>query len=446
MESERQFRAGLYREHIEEAAFLYGQGRHLRDEAGVPWTRLHDLEQRHEAHVDALVVGGGQALDLAAAHATEGDADEFHAAVTLFCRRVAAQPLAQVLSRAAEGSDDLLTALHDALAAELPPAWAPMCVRAAANGPPRLQAVFRAALAHRRIAHEARLPPFAAGNAGTPSQDTVRLLWSAGRSTGNGDLAALRTWYADERSPVREAALCAGLRLGDRGAFDALRASGADCPRALAVGGGPWGARALLARLESGHATADDVAALAMLGELSAVRPLVARLVDDAIGEAAAWALEIITGAHLFETRRVEEVGRDDELFDDELHRLREHGTWPVRADGAPYGSELTAPTRNIEAWQRWLRDNASRFRADLRYRMGRPCSPAVSLLMLGSEAQPAALRALLLDELVVRYRIDLRLEADMPVARQRQLLHEGAGVVLARTSSFEPGSWGAAA
>lgn len=442
MESERRFRAGLYREHVEEAAFLYGQGRHLRGEAGVPWTRLHDLEQRLEAHVDALVVGGRQALDLAGICAAEGDAEEFHVAATLFCRRVAAQPLAQALSRAAEGPADLRTALFDALAAELPPAWEPMCVRAAASGPPRLQPVFRAALSHRRTAHDAQLP--AAQQASPEPEDALRLLWSAGRGTGADDLPALRTWYGDERGSVREAALCAGMRLGDRNAFDALRASGADCPRALAVGGGASGARALLARLDSGQATAEDVTAVALLGELTAVRPLLARLADDAIGDAAAWALEVITGAHLFVTRRIDEAGREDELFDDELGRLREHGTWPVRADGAPFGSDLSAPTRNTEAWQHWLRDNASRFRAGLRYRMGRPCSPAVSLLMLGAESQPAPVRELLLDELAVRYRIDLRVEADMPVARQRRLLHEGAAVVLARTSSFEPGSWGA--
>ena len=83
----RQFNVELYREHLEEASFLYEQRLAYLHDPEVNWPDLRDWEERFEAHIDALVVGGELALEVCRQQAAEGDAGEMHAALRVFCRR-----------------------------------------------------------------------------------------------------------------------------------------------------------------------------------------------------------------------------------------------------------------------------------------------------------------------------------------------------------------------
>ena len=60
----RQFNVELYREHLEEASFLYEQRLAYLHDPEVNWPDLGDWEERFEAHIDALVVGGELALEI----------------------------------------------------------------------------------------------------------------------------------------------------------------------------------------------------------------------------------------------------------------------------------------------------------------------------------------------------------------------------------------------
>ena len=52
------FKVDIYREHLEEASALYDLRHALLAEPDREWRSLHDFEERLEAHLDALVIGG----------------------------------------------------------------------------------------------------------------------------------------------------------------------------------------------------------------------------------------------------------------------------------------------------------------------------------------------------------------------------------------------------
>ena len=83
----REFNVELYREHLEEASFLYEQRLAYLHDPEVNWPDLRDWEERFEAHIDALVVGGELALEVCRQQAAAGDAGEMHAALRVLCRQ-----------------------------------------------------------------------------------------------------------------------------------------------------------------------------------------------------------------------------------------------------------------------------------------------------------------------------------------------------------------------
>ncbi len=71
--SMQSFRSKLYLEHLEEASFLFDQRINLRRISLHPWEDLAELEERLEAHIDALVVGGALATEVCRVRWREGD-------------------------------------------------------------------------------------------------------------------------------------------------------------------------------------------------------------------------------------------------------------------------------------------------------------------------------------------------------------------------------------
>src|SRR6266567_1491787 len=67
--STKSFLIELYREYLEEASFLYEQRLGLLHDPEVPWKRIGEFEERFEAHIDGLLVGGELALEVCLAQA-----------------------------------------------------------------------------------------------------------------------------------------------------------------------------------------------------------------------------------------------------------------------------------------------------------------------------------------------------------------------------------------
>src|SRR5688572_19169478 len=82
----RQFQIDLYEEHLDEAGFLWEQARAVRRQPDLPWTHAAQFEERLEAHLDAIVIGGDLALEVCRRRAVEGEPGELFAALCVVCR------------------------------------------------------------------------------------------------------------------------------------------------------------------------------------------------------------------------------------------------------------------------------------------------------------------------------------------------------------------------
>src|SRR5580765_5861021 len=95
----REFNVGLYREHLEEASFLYDQRLSYLDDPDIDCPHARGWEERFEAHIDALVLGGESALNVCRQQASTGDAGQMHAALRVMCRQNRREDLVATLAR-----------------------------------------------------------------------------------------------------------------------------------------------------------------------------------------------------------------------------------------------------------------------------------------------------------------------------------------------------------
>ena len=211
---------------------------------------------------------------------------------------------------------------------------------------------------------------------------------------------------------------------------------------ALGLGGGRNAPRVLLDRIKRGGADNGCLIALGLLGHLSAVKVLYSSLGNEDLARSAATGLYLITGAELYEEVYVPEEIDEDELFEEELEAYRKEGKVPTKPDGQPFGESIRRLSQNPQDWENWLRENKSRFNPNLRYRLGKPYSPAGLLETLMSETSPYRARQLAIEELKIRYGGDFPIEADMSVVMQEKILPQIAQWVRSNESRIQAGVW----
>jgi uncharacterized protein (TIGR02270 family) len=437
----RQFRVDLYEEHLDEASFLWEQCQAVRAQPELPWTSVGAFEERLEAHLDALMVGGDLALDVCRRRAAAGEPGELYAAASIFCRYADPSMFAATLRTVDLEQAERAHALGDALKLELPDAWREHCVRAVETSRAPLLTVLATVIGFRRLPQSDTIVDLVPR---APEAQQERLLWALGRTRPRRAIRAIRPLLRSTDAMVRRAAIYAGLRVHDPESRTAVLALGG--AEALPLLVGLCGDRSAVAGLTAASripdAPAPVVAALGLLGDPSAVRRLVELLSVPALARPAAEALHVITGAPLLADVKIRDEMTDDEMFDDELEEFRTTGVRPIRRDGQPYGTTVRQLSTDASVWQAWLQANGSRFKADRRYRVGREYSPQVLFECLAAETFPKSYRAWIADELLVRYGIDVPLEPDLPVDVQRRVIGARAHDLHAGEPLFEPGRW----
>ena len=440
--SPRNFAVRMYEEHLEDASFLYTQVRALRSEAELPWTRLADFEERLEAHIDALMIGGALALETCERRATEGDAGELFAAVSVFCRHEDARLLADTW-RALDYDDAAKTrAVKDALKYELPESWYPNIKRAIELGDPRQVPLLGQVCGFRGAAGGEQLVRRTAADAVVSPE----VLWALSRVQDREQSKALLFESARHGdAAVRSEAYLGLLRTGGRDALRSCAPLAADEDWAqilLGLGGDRAAADQLRRRLEGGTGTPETLLALGLLGDLTTVRSMMAVLDSEDLGPSSAEALHWITGAPLFEEVFVPEELEEAGFFDIELKAWRERRELPKRIDGQPFGTTVHLPVRDGEAWNAWLATNAARFNPEYRYRRGQPYSARALLHCLLDEAVPNRLRQLAYEELCIRFGCDVAFDTDLPVRKQTVALRAIADWLAPRESQLPTGRW----
>jgi hypothetical protein len=83
----RRFLRSLHEQHIEELGVLYERRLGMLYDAEIEVEDLAALEERMEAHLDALVVGAGPAVELCTEKAVGDDASERFGAIAVLCRQ-----------------------------------------------------------------------------------------------------------------------------------------------------------------------------------------------------------------------------------------------------------------------------------------------------------------------------------------------------------------------
>lgn len=441
----RQFRIELYEEHLEEASFLYEQRLGLFDDPEITWLDIGEFEDRLEAHIDALVVGGDLALDVCTRRAADGDFGELFTALCVVCRQQRKDLATPILHRLADPATgaERMRAAGDALKLEMPEAWEqPLLTATLKGGHGYLLPVFGLIAGYRRLASGPELLGFAAGR---PPDELAAVVTGIARRPDPALVPALEDLCRHADAGVRAAAALALVRHGDeRGLTLCRREAAAGNPDAvlpLGLAGGRSATAPLLAALDAEPTAWPALQALGLLGDLSALRALHDRLADAELAAAAAASLMLILGTEPRERVFIPETWSEDELFDDEKAAFRS-GRPPMRPDGQPYGSNVERLSQKPEDWREWYAAHKAGFDARFRYRRGQPASPTALVDSLAAAETPQRLRALIADELAIRYGVTVPFAIDMPVIRQQAALEAMRRWAADSASRFHPGGW----
>jgi uncharacterized protein (TIGR02270 family) len=436
-----EFSTGLYREHLEEASRLHEQRQSYLRAPDSTWPELESWEQRLEAHIDALVLGGELALQVCRQQAADGDAGEMHAALCVFCRQERKDDALAALNTLDPSDDERVRAASQALRCDVPTGWRDDLLQRLQGDHPHLTHVLARVIGYRRFRYEEAL---ARALAAKPAVGSADLAWALGRVGSRRSVPVLWPLLDSEDGATCEAAAIALLRLGEDRVITQAALVVRERPwarRVLGIGGGPGSVGVLLDVLEGQDADADTVTALGQSGDLAAVPTLLRLLEDDTLSEPAAMALNLMTGAELYAQVFVPAEFDPDELFDEEREAYERDGTLPTR-DGQPYGSWRRSPLRDQAGWRAWLAQNKHRFSRDLRWRMGKLYGPSALLESLRSETTPHAVRSATYEELVVRYGLDVPFEVELPIRQQARFLRKIEDWVAAQSSALADGHW----
>lgn len=437
-EHQKEFARSLYREHLEDASFLYEQRKGLLNDPNNQWTDLETFEGRFEAHIDALVIGNDLALE-GCREQREMDFGEHHAAMRVFCRQGRMDLLRELLDSTDLADKDEHTAISDALCHDLPQSMIGECIDfLMEKGGPR--AIMAADIIRfRRIQAQSQLQQLFNQN----QPDTIAAALSAsGRIREKAfENQTLNFLNENDEHLCRSAALYL-LRIGIFGAVRTCldQIQNHDWPLLLSgISAGPSSLPVLMRRVET-EGSKDALMAIGFLGDMRSVEPILKYFESPDLKEAAALSLNLITGADIFEEVFIPESIDEDELFEDEIERLKKgENLYPP---GEEPGEIITRLSQDPAVWKEWWSANRSRFKSDIRYRNGEPFSPACLLQNLESEQSPRVVRQLAYEELVIRYNVDFPFETDMFVGQQKAAMANFQEWITVNGKRFQEGKW----
>ncbi len=434
------FSAGLFAEHLEEASFLYDQRGILFHDPEISWLDIGEFEDRFEAHIDALVVGDDAALHVCRRQAVEGGAGELHAAVRVFCRQKRMDLIEQVLDELNIEDEERVLAVRNALKQEWPDEWHGRLADMLRKMPEKSIAVMPAVAGFKRIPAQGALSfvlPVC------PESVLYPQIKSMGRLKTRSARAEFMQHLKHKDPGIQGAAALSLSRMGvslaetipdDFNLLDFWQLMH------IALAGGPGYVPRLIEKMKRSPHAADDALTLGILGDPRSIDAIIGCLYKEKEAETIAVGLNLITGADLFEEVFVPDPIDKDELFDDEIEKLKRGE--PLFAPGEEPGTTLVQLTRDPPKWDVWWQQHRASFEPGVRYRNGSPYHPKCLLDNLRSGKSPVLVRQIAYEELVIRYGVDIAFETDMIVKDQLNALQEMEAAIDADTDRFRPGAW----
>lgn len=422
---------------------------------GDPWRGSRTLERRLIANIDAIAAMGPASFEALESLVLDSPLKDpprvFGIAMTLGCIAGRdALAMAERVFAAFEVDDPQHGAQLGAALKLVPHPHLPLLLRTFLADPdPARRALAIDVLAYRGMATQDEL-----GRAGRdePEVAATALPWLA--VTRHPALRDAVDAALEGPTPgLRNAARLAMVLGGDLRAVTALlQALDADEEEAepaaslLGVVCGPQEAELLLRRALAGP-TRQSVAAVGWAGSVNAVVPLMGLLrhEDEAVVLAAAYALDRLTNAGLYEDAVVEAdeiVAPDVPTPDlgDGPPPLARVVSDPRDLPAEPSTETLRRPSTNPERWRLWWNEKREAFNPEARWRRGYAYTPLVSWRELDRWQCTPGERRLLHTELVARTGDYVRFDTHDFVPVQEESI--AAWEPVARRASGNPGSW----
>jgi uncharacterized protein (TIGR02270 family) len=430
------FAAGLYQEHLEEISFLYEYRKSLLDDHQIKWTDIGDAENRLEAHLDALIVGGQPALETCLKKARDGDFGECYGVLRLFCRQNELELVKRIIAGIPAEDGDMATAAGDALKIDMPKGWAGDLVDFMKEDPLARSAIVVRAFGFRRVSPPGGWPDLIEADSTLMNAD---LIWALGRARERAMRSLVQPLLGHPDPAISSDAALTMLRIGESDTLNICLSLDKDMTWSLiplGLGGGPQH----LSQLQEVPATPDAMLGMGLLGHIGGVNALLKALDNEQLKAFAAMALQTITGADLLETVLIPEAVDEEDLSTEVLKELK-RGNPPHSSAERP-GVTVTRLSQSGDQWRQWWATHHVAFRADTRYRNGRASSPSVLVDLLAAEDSPRLIRQMAYEELVVRYDADFSFETDMPVSDQLQAITEYRKWADGQKGRFKDGKW----
>ncbi|MEZ4300518.1 MAG: hypothetical protein R3B70_36585 [Polyangiaceae bacterium] len=451
VQSEADFVRARAREHFEEITMIGSQRAPL---LGDPWRNALVLERRMLNSIDALAAMGNTALAYLEPLVLDSPAKDpsraFGIAIALGCfaGRDALAAAERVAWNLRQNDPESLSQLADALKL-VPHDRLHLALRTMlADRDPAMRGVAIDVLAYRGLATPDDLaraavdaPPVAAKALPYAALSrTPTLNDGIAQALASGDPAAVfAAWLAMALSGhPHTSQLLGGALTGD----DAERAA-----LLLAISGDSRDADTLLSAATAKPAR-PLVTAVGWAGASDHVVSLMNFLEheDKTVQLAAAYALERITGAGLWETAQIaaEEIDipepPDPDIGEPKPLKLARMVSDARDLPSEPSPEEIQQPTTSVDRWRAWWIEKGAVFKSGFRYRRGHAYTPLVSLQELDSGPCTPGERRSLQRELCIRTGHVVRLDPIDLVVTQEEALKEWLPV--AQRASTKPGQW----
>ncbi len=368
----------LIEEHYEEAATLWAQRQLLASQEDIPWTRVGAFENRFEAHLDALVLSGEKAERMGLERFAENP-EYLPVLISLVCRNGNHKAFHQILSEM-DTEDAHIEALEKAMDAEIPSAWVLKTWDWTLETKPELAKTILKVGATRPLEFDIRSVLNAHDKGQIPSSTIYEFIHLGKRLAYLPWLKTQPIWT--EEAASRHEGIHAYLACGEIACLSPLmeKARNGD-HHALKLGSllDSLALRdALIKQAKPDEIDWDLAMSLVHSGNIQSIPILIEKLSSPGSVEAAAWALQCITGADLLETHL--ELDPDDNPSPALVELRIQKGFSPQQ------GEVLERPARDPQIWKSWWEKNQARFPASIALRLGRPWNATT---LLGSLQDP---------------------------------------------------------
>lgn len=425
---------------------------------GDPWRGSQILERRMIASIDVIAAVGPVAVahvpHLVADAPVKDPSHAFAVAMIMGCLG---------------GRDALGAAEHALLASDRDPAFVdafgfglklvphdalPLALRSLlGEADPVIRAMAVDVLAYRNLATPAELLAAARDVPAVAAKALIPLALAPGPEVME-TLGAHAAALAGTDDPALREAILWALALAGHPRAEATLTAALDGPDAgkaaliLAIAGDEQDARRVV-QTALASPTRERIFAAGWTGDAWAISQLIDLLEttdDKALAASAAWALDRITGAGLWEETEIE----DDEIDVEEppdpdvgeprvLKLARTFGDARDRPP-EPAAETIEQPTTDPARWRAWWMDKGAAYNLSARYRRGQPYTPLVSLGELSTARVTPVERRYLQRELILRTGAIVPLDPHDLVAVQEDAVR--AWQPHAARASNTPGRW----